>query len=181
MAMPSWRRLADSSCSLLGPSGRPLVLAPVILVGDEGGGLDLDLGAVLDQRDDLDQRHRRKVPAEDVAPGAADRRQAGEVLALVRDVPGHEGDMLRPRAGRREHGNGVAQGLPELTDQIVRREELRLGPADLAGDEDEAAAPADSLGIALRLRPTRRVDRLQPPSGAPSRARPGSGPAGGFT
>src|SRR5258707_7290293 len=65
------------------PVGRLVMLVVAILVGDEGGGLDLDLGAVLDQRDDLDQRHRRKMPTENLAPGAADRRQAGEQLVLV--------------------------------------------------------------------------------------------------
>src|SRR5882757_3869303 len=117
----------------LGPSCRladavlvGAILVGAILVGDKGGGLDLDLGAVLDQRDDLDQRHRREMAAECVAPGATDRRQAGEIFVLVGDVPGHPRDVLGSRTGRGEHRDGVAQRLLELADEIVRGEDLCL-------------------------------------------------------
>src|SRR6185437_4404201 len=161
----------------------PMTLADAVgfFVGHQRRRFDLYLGAVLEEGNDLDQRHGGKMTTERLAPDAADLGQAGEVLALVGDVPGHACDMVRPGARRREHGDRVAQRLLHLADEVVGREGLRFAPADLAGDEDETTAPGHAVGVALGLRPSRRVDLLQPARGARCgwEGRAGSGRHGG--
>src|SRR5258708_123690 len=175
-----WRSVAAAACGFMvvAPGARArvtLALAALLRVGDECGRLDLDLGTVLDKGDDLHQCHRREMATDNLAPATADLRQTREVFAFVNDIPSHAGDMLRLGVRRREHGDGIAQRLLELTQEIIGRESLLGGPADLSRDENEAATPGHSIRIALRLRPAGRVDRLQTRCGLRGRA----GGAGG--
>src|SRR5919106_2989605 len=52
----------------------------VLLLRHDRGGLDLDLGAVLDQCLDLDHGHGRVVAAHERAVGLAELASAGEVI-----------------------------------------------------------------------------------------------------
>src|SRR6185312_11685795 len=110
-------------------------------IWDQRGRLDLDPRAILDEAFHLDQRHRREVTADDVAPACADLGETVEILPLVDDVPGHPRDVLRPRVGGSEDRHRVPQGLPQLADEIVALPALPRRPADLPGNEDEPAAP----------------------------------------
>src|SRR5713226_5778284 len=65
--------LAPRTCAVA--PALSLALAGLVLVRDERGRLDLDPGAIFDQRGDLDHRHRREMPTEDIAPQAADLGQ----------------------------------------------------------------------------------------------------------
>src|SRR5260221_9516398 len=103
---------------------------------------------------------------ENLAPTTADLGQTREVFALVGNIPSHAGDMLGPGARRLEHGDGIAQCLLELTNEIIGREGLLGGPADLARDKDEAATPGHPVRIAFWLRPASRIDRPQSGCGA---------------
>ena len=48
-----------------------------------GGCLDLDLGPLLDEGNDLHQRHGRKVPADDAAIDLSYLAETGQILVLV--------------------------------------------------------------------------------------------------
>ena len=55
----------------------------------------------------------------------------------------------------REHGKHVLERLLELRDQLLAMELLLVIPADLTGDEHDAArGDTDPVGVAGRRRPT---------------------------
>src|SRR4051794_23881277 len=55
--------------------------------GQNRGGLDLDQRLGLDQREDLDDRHRREVAAHHLAVGGTDLALVGEIVLAIGDVP----------------------------------------------------------------------------------------------
>ena len=59
---------------------------------------DLDLCRLLDQADDLDQRHRRIMRTEDLAIDPAERFQARQIFVHVDDIPGEAHEVFGPRA-----------------------------------------------------------------------------------
>ena len=69
--------------------GRRVGFEPALSVGHDGDGLDLDLGAVLHERGDLNRGHRREMTADCLAIGAANGLQIVEVLPLAREIPSH--------------------------------------------------------------------------------------------
>ena len=77
--------------------------------------LDFDLGTVFDECRDLDERHRREMPANHRAVGFADLAKASEIFVLVGDIPGETHDALGPRAGLGQYGDDVGQRLPTWT------------------------------------------------------------------
>ena len=72
--------------------------------------------------------------------------------------------MLGLRTGLRENRGDVAQGLAHLRDKAVG-ETLFGIPADDAASDDNAPVGGHAIGIALRHRPTGRLEHLRPGAG----------------
>src|ERR1700687_240142 len=73
-----------------------------LCAGHEGRDFDLDLGPLVDQPRDVEQRRGRKILAQRLAPGRADAGARGFVLAAAGQVPGQPNDVLGPRPGLRQ-------------------------------------------------------------------------------
>src|SRR6185312_7811680 len=127
---------------------------------NDRGRLDLDLGALL-QQPNHQQRHGRKMTADDAAIGLADLALARDVSRLVGDVPIEPRDVLRARAGFGQHRHDILQRLLDLGDEVVAHEPGLRGPADLAGDGDVPARRGDAVGVALGRLPAGRVEKLK--------------------
>src|SRR6185295_12541280 len=106
----------------------------------DGGGLDLDLGAVLEQGLHLEQAHRRKVLAHHAPVAFADGAQTGKILALVGHEDGQAHQMLRLAARGPHHLDDVQQGALELGREIGADELLVGSPGNLTGDREHAPA-----------------------------------------
>ena len=93
-------------------------------------------------------RHRRIVPAHDLAIGLADLLARGEVAGAIGDVPGQPHDVRRRRRGGLQHAGDVAQRLRHLRSKVVGLKLARRRiPADLAGSDDHATgARTDAIG-----------------------------------
>src|SRR5262245_14467708 len=63
--------------------------------GDDGRGLDFDLGPLFYKRHHLDQGHGWEVTTDHAAIGLPNLLETGDVLALVGDVPGEAHEVLR--------------------------------------------------------------------------------------
>ena len=84
------------------------------LVRYHRGRFDLHLRALLHERDDLHDRHRRIVPADHVAVGSADLLHLRAILVEVRDEPREAHQVLGTAAGLREQRDDILQRLPQL-------------------------------------------------------------------
>src|ERR1700740_266660 len=100
------------------------------LFRNDGGCLNLDLGAILDKGNDLHGGHGREVPADDLAIHLADGFQEGD-------------DILKC--------------LAPLLDEVVAFDLAGSIPADLTADEHHAAGCRHAIGIADRLGPAFRL------------------------
>src|SRR5215472_10843711 len=124
--------------------------------------LDLDLGVGIDQGRDLDQRHRREVPAERAGPRRADRGAGGVELGDVRDVGAQCHQVARLAARGLQDGHEVAQRHPPLRAGIGAWDDMSLSglAADLAGDAHAPRAGGDDgVRESARPRPALRQDR----------------------
>src|SRR6478672_2988313 len=124
------------------------------VVGNHRGRFDLQLRPILDQRRDLDGRHRRIMAAEHVTIHAAKRVRMLQIFALVDHVPRHAHDVLGSRARFGEHVDDILQRAVRLSDEFVGLELLLRVPADLAADDDQRAARRDAVRVAFRRRPS---------------------------
>ena len=85
--------------------------------------------------------------------------------------------MLRLAAGFRDQRHDVGERLTRLRDEIVALEYLLGVPADLAGEENEAAFGRNAVGEAFGLFPGARVEEVVE---AQSLTPPASGGSAGF-
>src|ERR1700693_3220635 len=127
------------------------------LVRNDRGRLDLDLGAILDERGDLNGGHCGKILSHDLAIDLSDFRQTADVFALVNEVPNEVGDMLRSRAAAGEDGSNIAQRLRDLCDEIIALEQAVRVPADLSCEKDRSTLRDNAVGVACRPGPAFRL------------------------
>src|ERR1700675_4128325 len=66
---------------------------------DVAGNLDFDLGPLVDQPADIEQRRRREIPPQGFLPGSPNAGARGFVFAAAGEIPGQAHDVIRPRAG----------------------------------------------------------------------------------
>src|SRR5882757_4505044 len=88
---------------------------PSLSFGDVGRNLDFDLGPLVDQPADIEQRRRREIPPQGFLPGSTNAGACGLVFAAAGQVPGQADDMLGTGAGLRQ----------QLHDPLQRRADLR--------------------------------------------------------
>src|SRR5215471_18142071 len=114
--------------------------------------LDLDDSFALEQLADRDERHRRVMRAEPLAPDPAERVARVAIVVHVRDEDGHRRDARRLTACRLDDRDHIVERLRELPDEVLR-EEFAVGrPADLAADVQHVSV-APAVRIADRLGP----------------------------
>src|SRR5579864_3194772 len=127
---------------------------------DDRGRLDLDLGGGFDEAVHFDQRHGRIVRAHDLPPHSPDLVALAQIFVAADHVAGHLDDVLRPGSILSQDLERIHECLGELPVEREIGEALILVPADDAGSKDHPTAGADPVGIALRARPSWRLENL---------------------
>src|ERR1700722_18504285 len=128
----SWRmRSGGRHTGVLGP------------LGNDGGGLDLDLGLSLHESHHLHDAHGGAVPDPDIALGSLPLLQLRVVLGAARDEPGEAHDVFGARTAGLEHRAHILQCLAHLLGENCAREAPLSIPAHLPGDEHLQAAHED--------------------------------------
>src|SRR5256885_14958259 len=117
------------------------------------GRLDLESRLGLDQARHLHDGHGREMPAHQLAIRLAYVAKRAEIFLLVEHIPRkpHEVMWLAARFG--QHLKDVGDRLAELAGEVTRSPFALRRPANLAGDEDQAAFRHDAVGVALGARP----------------------------
>src|SRR5690242_4071183 len=82
------------------------------------------------------------------------------VRALVEQIPSHAHDVLRATTSLCQYSEHVGERLADLSGQLIGLETTLFVPADLAGDEDNAALCRDAVGVAARAGPAGRLKNL---------------------
>ena len=163
LASANYRRLAAAALARrLTASLFAEACAPELAFRNNGGRFQLDLGRCVEQIGDEDHAHRREMVADQRFPDAPEFAPAGEIGRLVDAERGHPTDMLRLAAGLRQDRQDVLERLLELRHELLALKFLIGVPADLAGDEyDAAGRHADAVGIADRRQPAGRKKHLR--------------------
>ena len=145
------RRCATTSCACWRWTGRR----------NNRGRLDLDFCAGLQQPRDDDQRHRRKMPADDAAIGARRSRFCRATYSAL-SVTYHvsRDEMPRLAAGLRQHCDDIRSACSTCATKSSPTSSHSV-PADLAGDEHLTALGDDAVGIALRRGPVLRLQNFE--------------------
>src|ERR1700675_730089 len=104
----------------------------------ECGDFDLDLGTFIDQARDVEQRRRREISPQRLAPSGANAGASRLVLAAAGQIPGQADDVLGTGASLREQLDDPAKRDPALPGQVGLIFAL-LVAAGLAGKHDPAA------------------------------------------
>src|SRR5262249_2125318 len=120
---------------------------------DYGRRLDFNLCALLQQTCDNDQRHRRKMSADDPAIGLSDFLLPRHIGCLVGHEPGQPRQMVRLAARFGKHLHDVRKRAFDLRDKIVTDKLATLAPADLTSNEYLASLSGHAIGIPLGRRP----------------------------
>src|SRR5256885_4459236 len=124
------------------------------------GRLDLEARLGLDQARPLHDCHGREMPAHQLAIRCSDIAQRGEIFLLVEHIPGEPHDVMRLAARLGQDLEDVGDRLAELAGEVARSPFALRRPANLAGDEDQAAFRHDAVGVALGARPAGRLQDL---------------------
>src|SRR5690606_34626624 len=105
-----------------------------------GRRLDLDDGAVVHERGDLQERHGRVVPTHVPPPRPAQLLEAGQVRGAVGDEDGHAADVLGPAARGADDLEDVQERALELGDEVAGNDAPPGVARGLPGDEEDAPA-----------------------------------------
>src|SRR5258707_10981997 len=84
----------------------------------ECGDFDLDLGALIDQAGDVEQRRGREILPQCLAPGRTDTGARGLVFAAAGQIPGEANDVLRTGARLRKQLDDPSQRRSDLPGHI---------------------------------------------------------------
>src|SRR5471030_1566401 len=125
-----------------------------LLIRNDGGGFDLHLGFVFNERVHLHGTHRNVVVADQLSKRAAHVPQRGEVFTLVSHVPGQPHEMLRAPPGSVEHRDYVGQRLVRLRSEVAALEVPLRVPANLSCYEHLRAARGNAVRVSARFDPT---------------------------
>src|SRR5260370_33356930 len=115
---------------------------------------DLDPGARLEQRADLDQRHRRIVAPHAAPVVRADQLARRDILRPIEDVDGELPDRFGSAAGVNRDRHQAGERLIELLIEAIAHDPAGGVPSALPGEQHYRTAPAatDPIAVAARLR-----------------------------